>query len=70
LFQSIVIQLHPQYHPGKSISIEVKGDVVRSPYIQSVHLNGTELRQRTVPWKSLVAGCTLEMALGNSAHKE
>ena len=71
LFSKIEISLNPQYYPGGSFEIEVKGDPSKDTYIQSVSLNGATLRQCWINWNDLVThGGKLEMVLGGKPNEQ
>jgi predicted alpha-1,2-mannosidase len=71
LFSKIEISLNPQYYPGGSFEIEVKGDPSKDTYIQSASLNGAPLRQCWINWNDLVTrGGKLEMVLGGNPNEQ
>lgn len=63
LFKKIIIQLDPQYYPGKPFEIEVNGNPAQDQYIQSASLNGKPLNRCWIDWDSIVSGGKLEVNL-------
>ena len=61
LFDSIRIQLHPEYHIGGVFEILAIGDPSENPYIQSARLNGQQIDQCWIPWEQIVRGGRLEL---------
>lgn len=69
LFKKITVHLNPQYYPGGTFEIEVKGDPVRDNYIESASLNGEPLNKCWIKWRDLVIrGGKLEEELGDKPN--
>lgn len=68
-FQKAVIQLDPNYYPGKTFTITAENVSAQNIYIQSASLNGQPL---TGPWfyhRDLVKGGELHLVMGPEPNK-
>lgn len=64
LFSRIRIELHPEYHSGKTWEIHAQGDPARDLYIQSAALQGAPLDRCWIPWETVTKGGRIEYILG------
>jgi predicted alpha-1,2-mannosidase len=68
MFEKTVINLDPEYYPGKTFTIEAKNASEKNLYIQSAELNGKKL---TKPWfyhSELVKGGKLSLIMGDKPN--
>ena len=65
IFDCITIHLDPDYHGGDRFAIETRGNGPGERTIQSAELNGRTLETPWFPYRELVGGGTLEIALAD-----
>ncbi len=70
VFDEVTIHLDPAYYSGKTFVIKTKNNSPDNNYIQSINLNGKQLRQPKIKHKDLVAGGELIIELGKEPNKE
>ena len=64
LFDSITIQLNPEYYSGESFTIETVNNSKDNKYVQSYTLNGEALHQPSLAFQDLVKGGHLKVEMG------
>lgn len=64
LFDSITIQLNPEYYSGESFTIETVNNSKDNKYAQSYTLNGEALHQPNLSFQDLVKGGHLKVEMG------
>jgi predicted alpha-1,2-mannosidase len=64
LFDRVTIQLHPDYHPGRSFVIETSNNSDQNRYIQSLRLNGKPLSRYFLRHSEIVSGGRLQLEMG------
>jgi len=64
VFERIDIQLDPKYAPGKKFIIIARNNSPENIYIQSAKLNGKPYDQCWISHADIIAGGTLELAMG------
>jgi predicted alpha-1,2-mannosidase len=69
VFDEIRVSLNPEYYPGESIYINIKGNGAGNPYIQSVKLNGQDINSQFIDFRTLVKGATLDLVMGSSPNR-
>lgn len=69
IFDSVTIQLDPQYYKGKSFTIISHNNSKQNTYIQKVQLNGKELNDFWFTHHVFAQGGKLEIWLGNQPNK-
>lgn len=69
IFDSVTIQLNPQYYKGKSFSIITHNNTKQNTYIQKVQLNGKELNDFWFTHDTFAQGGKLEIWLGDQPNK-
>jgi predicted alpha-1,2-mannosidase len=70
LFNSIKINLNPNYYKGKTFTINAYNNSAKNIYIQSAKLNGKSLSGNFISFKDLVAGGKLELFMGSIPAKQ
>ncbi|WP_186753989.1 GH92 family glycosyl hydrolase [Echinicola salinicaeni] len=70
LFESIIVELDPEYYAGDQLKIEVNGQGVKNQYIQSASWNGQGVENNWVKRSELMKGGILEFNLGPEPNKE
>lgn len=70
LFDKISIELSPKYYSGKQFEIIVNKETPSSAYISSKALNGKELKEYTVPFKTVVNGGSMTINLSDNPTKQ
>ncbi|WP_214070340.1 GH92 family glycosyl hydrolase [Mucilaginibacter sp. dw_454] len=68
IFNSIKINLDPNFYKGKTFEIKTYNNSAKNIYIQSAKLNGRVLNGNFISFKDLVAGGKLELFMGAN-HK-
>ena len=66
LFDSITIQLNPEYYSGESFTIETVNNSKDNKYVQSYILNGEALHQPSLAFQDLVKGGHLKVEMGTT----
>ncbi|MFP4384613.1 MAG: GH92 family glycosyl hydrolase [Spirochaetia bacterium] len=56
LFDKITFHLHPDYYPGKEVTVLVDGSPAAEPYIEKIQWNGEELREPFILHRQFVSG--------------
>jgi predicted alpha-1,2-mannosidase len=64
LFKEMVVRLNSKYHEGESFTIKAPNNSKTNIYIQSVKLNGKELKRAWITHDEVVAGGLLEFDMG------
>ncbi len=64
LFNKITIQLDNDYYTGKTFVIEAKNNSRENIYIQSIKLNGKEVKKPIIPFEEITKGGKLEFEMG------
>jgi predicted alpha-1,2-mannosidase len=64
LFDKITIELNNKYYPGKQFVIEAENNSAENVYIQSMSLNGSDLRKTFIPFSEVVKGGSLKLKMG------
>ena len=64
LFDSITIQLNPEYYSGESFTIETVNNSKDNKYAQRYTLNGGALHQPSLSFQDLVKGGHLKVEMG------
>ena len=64
LFKEVRIHLHPDYHSGKSFTIQAKNNAPNHPYVQSVLLNEEKLERSYIYHSEIIQGGTLLFNMG------
>lgn len=64
LFKKITIMLDERYFPGKTFTIEAKGNSKTNVYVQEARLNGKKLSEPKIKFKDIVKGGTLTLEMG------
>lgn len=70
LFDKISIELSPKYYSGKQFEIIVNKETPSSAYISSKTLNGKELKEYAVPFKTVVDGGSMTINLSDNPTKQ
>ena len=66
LFDTITIQLNPEYYSGKSFTIETINNSKDNKYVQNYTLNGEALHQPSLSFHDLVKGGHLKVEMGTT----
>jgi len=69
LFSKVTIQLSDKYFTGKQFVVEVDGNPIDEPFIQSVELNGKPWNSFEFSWETFVNGGTLKIKSGSKPNK-
>jgi predicted alpha-1,2-mannosidase len=64
LFDRVVLHLDPAYYPGRTFTIEARGNSEKNIYIQSATLNGRPLTEARLLHADLVKGGRLLLRMG------
>jgi len=67
LFDRIIINLSSKYYSGEQFVIETENNSPENVYIQSISVNGQELRSTFIPFTEVVKGGLMVVRLGNTA---
>lgn len=70
LFDKITIQLNNRYYKGKQFVIETKNNSQENGYVQKLRLNGKELHDTHIPFKTVVNGGKLVIDMGSNPKNE
>lgn len=68
IFDSIEIDLHPDFYSGKKVQIEVKNNSLENRYIQSASFNGKPIKS-WISHHDLVKGGKISYTLGAEPNK-
>jgi predicted alpha-1,2-mannosidase len=69
LFDKVVIHLDPAYYPGRTFTIETKGNASGNVYIQSALLNGRPMNTARLPHAAIANGGRLVIRLGSKPNE-
>jgi predicted alpha-1,2-mannosidase len=61
MFDSISVKLDKKYFPGETLAIKVSGGTDANEHIQTIKWNGENIKGRSIPWKTLIKGGTLDI---------
>ncbi len=65
LFDRITIKLNNKYFKGNEFIIETENNSPENVYIQSLSLNGNDLKRTFIPFAEVVNGGSLKLKMGN-----
>ncbi len=65
LFNKVTIRLSNKYYPGKEFVIRTENNSRENQYIQTMAVNGTDVKTPFIPFASVVKGGELVVRLGN-----
>ena len=65
LFDKITIELNNKYYTGKQFVIEAENNSPENVYIQSLSLNGSDVKKTFVPFSEVVKGGSLKLKMGS-----
>ena len=68
LFDKITIRLNKDYYPGETFVMDVKNNNKDNIYVKQYQLNGEELHDVHIPFKSIVSGGRLELEMSNQPN--
>jgi len=68
-YEKVTIRLHPDYYPGRTLTIVAKNTSRLNQYVQSATFNGKPLNRWWIPAKELQAGGTLTLEMGPEPNK-
>lgn len=68
LFDKITIRLNKNYYPGETFVMDVKNNNKDNIYVKQYQLNGEELHDVHIPFKSIVSGGRLDLEMSNQAN--
>lgn len=70
IFDEIIIQLDPEYYPGKKLLIKTTNNSKENIYIQSASINGNEIKNCWIDRSLLINGGVIHFKMGNKPNKQ
>ena len=68
IFDKVVIELNPEYYPGKEFIIETIGNSAENVYVDSVSLNNKPIQENWIDHSDLVKGGKLILKMKQNPH--
>ena len=68
VFSKVTVGLDPKYYKGGTFTVIAKNNSEKNVYIQSVKLNGKELKRFWISHAEIAAGGVLELEMGERPH--
>ena len=68
-YEKVTIRLHPDYYPGRTLTIVAKNTSRLNQYVQSATFNGKPLNRWWIAAKELQSGGTLTLEMGPAPNK-